>query len=607
MRDADVSIVTYEPDVALLRQLIASLMEPAPAARLALFIHDNSEKPEAVEGLRAELEANPAFTRIEIRHSAGNVGFGRGHNANAALGSAPFFMVVNPDCVMEPGAFATLLDAAERDAGAAAAWEMRQIPYEHPKAYDPVTLEVPWNSGAATLYRRNAFEAAGGYDAAIFLYGEDVDLSWRLRSAGHVLRYLPRAGVVHRTYATKGEVKPMQAYGAVFAGLALRARYGSPMQVMRGFAMLAAEILAPESFPGRSWGMIRTGLRYLRHMPHFLGTRVKSTATFRPQFAGWSYEERRDGAFHETLSRRSRPASDFPLVSVLIRTNGRPAWLREALTTCAHQTYPNYEVIVVEDGPPAAQSVIDEFASRLALRYHPTGQRVGRARAGNIAMGHARGEWMNFLDDDDVFFADHIEVLVEAVRRARVRGAYGFAWETHTRVIDAASARYEETRRVPRLRQRFDRISLWHQNFLPIQSVLFHRDLWARHGGFAEDMDQLEDWNLWTRYTIEDDFVPVEKTTSKYRVPDDPREAAARQAKLDAAYGDAVERQRKLRLTLSPREIAQMFESYSREQSMVHATRNAVRHVVSSTPALARIAAWRTPTREWLRRRGLRI
>jgi len=229
---------------------------------------------------------------------------------------------------------------------------------------------------------------------------------------------------------------------------------------------------------------------------------------------------------------------------------------------------------------------------------------VGRARAGNLAMAHARGEWMNFLDDDDVLFADHVEVLVEAARRSSALGAYGYAWETHTRVTDAERALYEETRRVPRHRRRFDRLTLWHQNYLPIQAVLFHRSLWERHGGFAEDMDQLEDWNLWTRYTIDDDFVAVEKTTSKYRVPDDPREAAERQAKLDAAYAGAIERQRQLRLTLSAREIAQMAEAYSREQAVVQATRNAVRQLVSSNRVFARLAAWRAPTRAWLRRRG---
>ena len=603
MREADVSIVTYEPDIALLRQLLASLAEPAQA-RLNLFIHDNSARPDAVEALRAELEAHGCFAQVDIRHAAHNVGFGRGHNANAARGRAPFLFVVNPDCVLEPGALATLLDAADADIPDAAAWEMRQLPYEHPKAYDPVTLETPWTSGAATLYRRRDFEAAGGFDPAIFLYGEDVDLSWRLRARGHTLRYVPRAAVMHRTYSTKGEVKPQQAYGAVFAGLALRARFGSALDLMRGFAMLAAEILAQESYPGRGWSMVRTGARFLRSLPRFLATRVRPRNGFHPHFNGWSFEERRDGAFHEMATRRGRTAADFPLVSILIRTCARPAWLRQALATCAAQTYPNLEVIVVEDGSAAARDVVAEFAGRLALRYHPTERRVGRARAGNVALGLAQGEWINFLDDDDVFFADHVEVLVDAVRRANARGAYAFAWETHTRVIDAGRATYEETRRVPRLRRRFDRIMLWHQNYLPIQAVLFHRSLWERHGGFAEDMEQLEDWNLWTRYTIEDDFVPVEKTTSKYRVPDDPRAAAERQAKLDAAYPDAVQRQNALRLTLSPREIAQMAEAYSREQAVVLATRNAVRQLVSSNRVFARLAAWRAPTRAWLSRRG---
>ena len=601
----DVSIVTFEPDPALLRSLIASLADPvAPPARLNLFIHDNSARAVVVESLRVELEANPALAQVQIDHSRRNVGFGLGHNANAARGGAPLLFVVNPDCILEPGALAALIAAAGRDGAETAAWEMRQIPYEHPKEYDPVTMQTPWTSGAATLYRRSAFEAVGGFDPGIFLYGEDVDLSWRLRARGMVLRYVPRAAVVHRAYASKAEVKPQQAYGAVFAGLALRARYGGPMQILRGFAMLAAEILAPESFPGRSWGMIGTGVRFLRSLPRFLGSRVAAGPAFRPHFAGWSFEERRDGAFHEMRSRRGRPATDFPRVSVLIRTHARPAWLRQALASCAAQTYPDIEVVVVEDGAPTARAVVEEFASRLDVRYQATGARVGRARAGNLALAQARGEWINFLDDDDVLFADHVEVLVDAARRAGAKGAYGFAWETHTRVLDAERAIYEETRRVPRHRRRFNRIMLWHQNYLPIQAVLFHRSLWERHGGFAEDMDILEDWNLWTRYTIEDDFVPVEKTTSKYRVPDDPRVAAERQARLDAAYPGAVERQRALRLTLSAREIAQMAEAFSREQAVVLATRNAVRQLVSSNRVFARLAAWRAPTRAWLHRRG---
>ncbi len=574
--DADVSIVTYRTDPACLDALVASLAEGStPAPKLNILVHDNTVE---------------------------NVGFGRGHNANAARGSAPYQLVVNPDCVLEPGALATLLDVARADPENVAAWEMRQIPYEHPKAYDPVTLETCWVSGAATLFRRGAFDAVRGFDPAIFMYGEDVDLSWRLRSKGLRLRYIPRAAVVHRTYAVPAEVKPLQAFGAVYAGLALRTRYGRARSIAKGIAMWGAEVVAPEAFPGRRRGMLDTGVRYLRNARHFLGSRVHANGVFQPRFTGWSYEARRDGAFHEMRSRRGRPASDFPLVSILVRTVARPAWLAQALATCAHQTYPNIEVMVVEDGPPASQAVIDEFAPRLAVRYLATGARVGRARAGNIAMQQARGEWLNFLDDDDVLFADHVEVLVDAARAAGALGAFGYAWETATRVIDRERALYEETVAVPRHRPQFDRGRLWRQNFLPIQAVLFHRSLWERHGGFAEDMDQLEDWNLWTRYTLDTDFAAVQKTTSKYRVPDDPREAAGRQARLDAAYVDAVARQEPLRSALSPQRAAELEAARARDDARALGTRGLARRIVGSSRALTRLAAWRQPTRTWLRR-----
>ena len=129
---------------------------------------------------------------MDVQRSGENLGFGRGHNANAKRGTAPWILVINQDCIVEPGALARLVATAQRAAPTVAAWEMRQIPYEHPKAYDPASLETPWVSGASTLFRREAFEAVGGFDEAIFMYGEDVDLSWRLRATLTVL--LPRRG-----------------------------------------------------------------------------------------------------------------------------------------------------------------------------------------------------------------------------------------------------------------------------------------------------------------------------------------------------------------------------------------------------------------------------
>jgi GT2 family glycosyltransferase len=597
MAELDVAIVTYHPDRALLQQLVASLAQPARGPwRLNLLLQDNGADVEAVEEIRriVAVASRGAFARIDIAQSPGNVGFGRGVNAAAARGTAPFVLVLNQDCVLEPGALDELMATAVGAPDDVAAWEMRQVPYEHPKAYDPVTLETPWVSGAAVLLRRPAFEAVHGFDPRIFMYAEDVDLSWRLRAAGWRLTYQPRCAVVHRTYREAAEVKPLQVFGGVQSNLCLRARFGGVVRTLQGLAMLAGEIAARPSFPGRRWGLAKAGMKFLARWPAFAATRVPATARFQPHFAGWGFETRREGAFVPLRSARE-PRASTPKVSILIRTIGRTAWLTQALASCAHQTWRNLEVVVIEDGPERSRDVVETFRDRLDIRYRATGHAVGRARAGNLALASATGEWLNFLDDDDVLFADHVEALVDAVQASNAAGAYGLAWETHTAIHDRSSAAYDEVLHVTRHRQRFDRLILWHHNYLPIQAVLFHRRLYERYGGFEEDMDQLEDWNLWTRYTLEEEFIQVEKTTSKYRVPAEARVAAERQAQLDRAYAQALERQRAMQLTLSPRTLAEMAEAYARNEALMMLTRNDVRRFVVRHGWLARIAAFRHP------------
>jgi GT2 family glycosyltransferase len=599
----DVSVVTFRPDLDLLAKLFASIGEQSAGLDVGVLIHDNSPEAGSVERIRALAPlAGGAFARVEAVASPANVGFGRGHNANAARSRAPFLFVLNQDCILEPGVLAPLLALARRDDARVAAWELRQIPYEHPKAYDPATLDAPWVSGAATLFRRAAFDEVGGFEPRIFMYGEDVDLSWRLRGRGWRLRYVPRLAVVHRTYREAAEVKPLQVLGGVATNLALRARFGGISRTLQGLAMAGGELLAPQDFPGRRAGIAKAIGTFLLRWPYFARTRVRPTSAFRPIFSGWNYELRRDGAFLAYRSLREAPRAATPRVSILIRTVDRPAWLAQALSSVAEQTWPNVEAVVIEDGPERSREVIERFRDRLPIVYRATGEKVGRARAGNLALASATGEWLNFLDDDDLLFADHVETLVEAVTAAGAGGGYALAWETATEMIDRERAEYRETAHVTRHRQPFDRLTLWHHNYLPIQAVLFHRRLYDRHGGFAEDMDQLEDWNLWTRYTLDESFVQVEKTTSIYRVPAGAREAAGRQELLDLAYRDAVERQRAMQLTLSPREISQMAEAYVRSQTLLMVARPDVRRFIGARPWLSRLASFRQPVLRRLRR-----
>jgi hypothetical protein len=424
------------------------------------------------------------------------------------------------------------------------------------------------------------------------MYGEDVDISWRLRAAGWRLRYAPSCTVIHRTYAKPAEVKPLQVLGSTFANLCLRARFGTWFDIAVGIVGHLRAIQGHQDFPGRRTGLVRNLFRFAGQLPYFRRTRVRRTPNFKPFFRGFGYELRRHGAFHHFQTIEAAATIDRPLVSVLVRTTQRPAWLRQALRSIRNQTYRNIEVVVVEDGEPASQGMIEKDFADLHITYRATHNRVGRSNAGNLALSLARGEWFNFLDDDDLFFADHVEVVLQAAQAGGLKGAYAIGWETVTRVIDQTRAEYIEEMHLAIHAQPFNRFTLWHHNYLPIQCVLFHRGLYESYGGFEPEMDQLEDWNLWTRYTLNNDFVFVDKTTSIYRVPADRVIQSERQQKLNDAYQAAVRKQEAMRAEICPNDFSNAVAEYVRSQSVVLVTRQDLRTRLLRNPVARRVAQW---------------
>ncbi|MEM7378923.1 MAG: glycosyltransferase family 2 protein [Pseudomonadota bacterium] len=539
----DVCIVTYHPDVQKLDASLASLCEQGvPREQLRLVLYDNSCDDAVFADICTVAAAYESrFERVRCEQSNENVGFGIGNNTAVSLGHAEYVLVLNQDIRLEPGALAQVVHHARSDAEGGL-WELRQIPYEHPKWYDPVSLETPWSSGAVFVVRRDTFESIGGFDPDIFMYGEDVDLSWRVRAAGRRLRYLPWAAGRHDTYDYAGQVKPLQALEGTYSNLYLRAKFGALRTVGVGLLQLAAEVCAPQDFPGRRRGLLRIGRRFLgrlwriRRQHASLRQRGAGIAEFRV----WDYAVHRDGAFE--VYRERAQWQRQPLVSILIRTCNRPHLLREALLTATRQTYPNVEVVVVEDGEGRSSELIDAEFGDHNVRYIRLGTQQGRSVAGNRALQESRGEWCCFLDDDDGLYLDHVESLLQVALAREVDAAYGWAWEVPTQFHSLDPLRYDELPVSTVHKSHFDYRRLLTSNFLPIQSVLFKRTLFEQKGGFAEDMDQLEDWNLWVRYATGSAFVHVDKTTSRYRVPAEQRHSVERQARLDAAYEDAKAR-----------------------------------------------------------------
>ena len=141
-----------------------------------------------------------------------------------------------------------------------------------------------------------------------------------------------------------------------------------------------------------------------------------------------------------------------------------------------------------------------------------------------------------FLDDDDLLYADHCDVLVNClIRESSISAAYALAFEVPTDISDGRIVEGDYISHSGHI-QEWDYSVLQKYNFIPIQSILFCRKLFLERGGFNVALDQLEDWNLWLRYGHQKNFKFVRKTTSLYRVPLIEEKKAARQLLLHAAY-----------------------------------------------------------------------
>lgn len=544
----DLTVVTFNSSGWIQGFFDSLVHQKYPISKINLIIVDNQSTDDTVYKINdIQQKQCKNFSSFQL-YRRRNLGYGNGHNYAIKKGSSPYLLVSNIDLEFEPDAIFNAVIMAESMGDDIASWEFRQKPYEHPKYYDPVTLETAWSSCACILFRRACFDKVRGFDKRIFMYGEDVELSFRLQDHGFKTVYCPKAVVWHYTYEEKYQVKPVQFAGSIFSNSYIRLRYGNLASRLIIPLMYFKLFLRRPSVPHQKRIVLKTVLKVMKNVPYLCASRKLSDKTF--PFRDWDYEMQKDGAFYEYSSNGWK--KELPLVSIITRTyKGRLPWLKQAVSSCLNQTYPNIEMVIVEDGSYESKDFVEKLSIQSGKKIvYKTPPKKGRSHAGNVGLAASSGEFLMFLDDDDLIFPDHVEVLIqELMRNKNKAAAYSLAWEVPTKINTLNPLSYQEmafkTESV--FRQPYSRAVLLEHNYIPIQAILFRRKLYERHGGFDTSMDYLEDWNLWSRYSHNEEFIYIEKTTSLFRTPYDPKVRAKRQEILNLAYKSALERNNVLR------------------------------------------------------------
>ena len=223
-----VVIVNYNGE-RLLPECLAALRAQtlAPAE---VLVADNGSRDGSLALLRAH---HPDVGVLELGH---NHGFAGGANRGVAATHAPWVCVLNSDATPAPDWLATLT-AAPRDAKT---WALGSVLVSAATGriesagdqYDPAGFaykllrdrplsDLPAQPyrvfaapGAAPVFRRDVFDALGGYEERFFLYYEDVDLAFRAILAGYHALMVPAARVTHRLGATTRSLARARFYVA---------------------------------------------------------------------------------------------------------------------------------------------------------------------------------------------------------------------------------------------------------------------------------------------------------------------------------------------------------------------------------------------------------
>jgi len=197
-----------------------------------------------------------------------------------------------------------------------------------------------------------------------------------------------------------------------------------------------------------------------------------------------------------------------PRVSVIIPTYNRSFLCERAVKSVLDQTYTDFEVIVADDGSTdETRRAIEHLSDKiryLCLEHH------GRSRARNRAIAKARGEYIAFLDSDDIFLP---HTLARQVEHLDKNPDYGMVY--------GQAICFGENADVLHIYQTGGSGWLYHEIafLLPLTivlcSVMVRRTVLEKVGGFDEQMERFEDTDMWRRISRQAQILAINEPLCK--------------------------------------------------------------------------------------------
>jgi glycosyltransferase involved in cell wall biosynthesis len=185
--------------------------------------------------------------------------------------------------------------------------------------------------------------------------------------------------------------------------------------------------------------------------------------------------------------------SAAPETTVIIPTRDRWSLLQTTLRTALSQEEVTLEVIVVDDGSTdeTSERLSELTDARLRVIRHASSRGVAAAR--NSAIAAARGEWLAFLDDDDLWSPKKLRTQLATAT------AHGAAWTYSAALVVDERRAILDTIEAPEPDGLIKRLLPYNPLPAGASNVLARTDVVRELGGYDESLSQLADWDMWIR------------------------------------------------------------------------------------------------------------
>ncbi|MCX7592214.1 MAG: glycosyltransferase [Fischerella sp.] len=229
----------------------------------------------------------------------------------------------------------------------------------------------------------------------------------------------------------------------------------------------------------------------------------------------------------------------MPLISIIIPTYNSEKTIKDTIESVLEQTLTDYELIVINDGSSdSTLDIVSQFHdSRIKVFSYPhQGANVSR----NLGLAHAAGEFISFLDADDLWTSDKLASQMKALQE-NPQASVAYSW---TDYIDEKGEFLLAGMHITANGNVYEQLLV--NNFVENGSnPLIRKEALLKLGGFDENLSAGQDWDMWLRLARECSFVAVPKVQILYRKSSNSLSSnLARQEKaclkvLDKAYNDS--------------------------------------------------------------------